>query len=83
MKDIGYFVISSTDIKNILALNRLLCLAPRTCVTMDQFSVGVRSLDNISLKSQGLTKPKGCGGRDPTTSFIHGFCRGHASDGIS
>ena len=83
MKDIGYFVISSKDIKNILALNRLLCLVPRTSVTMDQFSVGVGFLDNISLKSQGLTKPKGCGGRDPTTSFIHGFCRGHASDGIS
>lgn len=63
MKDIGYFVISSKDIKNILALNRLLCLAPRTCVTMDQFSVGVGSLDNISLKSQGLTKPKSLRGQ--------------------
>lgn len=51
MKDIGYFVISSKDIKNILALNRLLCLVPRTSVTMDQFSVGVGFLDNISLKS--------------------------------
>lgn len=83
MKDIGYFVISSKDIKNILALNRLLCLALRTCVTMGQFSVGVRFLDNISLRSQGLTKPKGCGGRDPRTSFSHSFCRGHTLDGIS
>lgn len=92
MKDIGYFLISSKDVKNILAYRTVYYVAlalpwpdsawecvPQTTYPWNYVHLWLNTRTGQSNKLRGQRSTHGV----THISCRHGFCRRHTSDGIS